>query len=110
MNRSTLIKRLKRLLPLKPTQWPRESGILTTSNQIQDSIIASTTVILDRLDSLEELIEAKTTKWEYYYEDYDSELCNLSNELNRYGEDGWELAGVAVLSDCIRYHFKRPIE
>jgi hypothetical protein len=58
MNRKTLIERLRRLLPLKNDQWPSLSGVPTLTNQIQAAAISSTTVILDRLDSIATLVES----------------------------------------------------
>lgn len=45
--------------------------------------------------------------WEYKH----ANVCmqNFDAELNKYGEQGWELVSVAVLSgNCPSYYFKRP--
>lgn len=43
-------------------------------------------------------------RWEYFQ----VYSCNL-NELNKYGDEGWELAGVTRLPDnCSTFTLKRP--
>ena len=49
------------------------------------------------------------TKWEYLCEDRDSNDYDLNDLLDRHGEEGWEPVGVAVLDNCVRHYFKRPL-
>ena len=55
------------------------------------------------------------TKWEYLYviikTDYFSNPQSVTNELNEYGKDGWELINFQILENGSRHvAFKRPKE
>ena len=60
------------------------------------------------------------TKWEYLYvickTDYSSNPQSVTNELNEYGKDGWELINFQILENGSRHvafkrvTFKKPKE
>ncbi len=57
--------------------------------------------------SLSAIAQTQPEVWEYKF----ARLCkqNVDAELNKYGEQGWELVSVPVLSgDCTYSYFKRP--
>lgn len=54
----------------------------------------------------------KQLKWEYkqIVRNLENEKPLEEAELNKLGEDGWEMTGVAQHSSMIYTYFKRPIE
>ena len=53
---------------------------------------------------------SEAARWEYKVVNRarDAELLG-EDELNRWGDDGWELAGIVVLAESVRVFFKRPV-
>jgi hypothetical protein len=97
---------MNREFNIAPQNWP---GHLPDIPPLMPPASPSAPFNASQVSSMLVYVKNKAS-WEYKVL-----LCNLAKELaptetelNRFGEDGWELAGVASDSPLVYFYFKRP--
>ena len=49
-------------------------------------------------------------KWEYMHKKFDADETIWDFDLNKFGDEGWEICGIIGGTAKIVFYFKRPIK